>query len=447
MCFGRSFSEVATFAKPENFSNFQKHIDPDWIVEALKATGTATIRRRRLPAELVVWLVLAIGLFRNRSMWDVVSKLDLVMPGKNPIPAPSAVTQARARLGEEPLAWLFGRSAGEWAHTSAKQNGWKGFSLYAVDGTVLYTPDSVQNREHFGVLSGNKKGKGSNYPSVRMVALMAVRSHLIAGAAFGPATKSEQEIGQDLWKEIPENSLCIVDRNFLSADLLLSIAAQEGRHWLIRAKSNTKWRVIERLGPGDDLVEMTVSSTARKKNPSLPQKWRARAICYQRKGFRPQTLLTSLVDSIKYPANEVAELYHERWEIELGYGEIKTDILTNKEAIRSQLPSGVRQEIWGILLSYNLVRLEIERIAAEAGVVPTRISFIMAMRYIQDEWMWCAIASPGTIPEKLKQLRENVKKFILPKRRSERTYPRALKTHYLRYPRKKVTPNAAQILN
>jgi hypothetical protein len=91
-----------------------------------------------------------------------------------------------------------------------------------------------------------------------------------------------------------------------------------GRHWITRAKSNTKFRSIRRLGKGDELVEFEVSSEARQKNSSLPTHFDARAIRYHRKGFQPQILLTSLVDEIRFPAEEIRALYHERWELELG---------------------------------------------------------------------------------------------------------------------------------
>jgi hypothetical protein len=106
------------------------------------------------------------------------------------------------------------------------------------------------------------------------------------------------------------------------------------------------------------------------------------------KGFRPQTLLTSMLDATSYPADEIRELYHERWELELGYDEIKTEMLEREEAIRSRSPEGVRQELWGVFLAYNLVRLEMERIADEAGIEPRRVSFVTALRFIRDEWFW-----------------------------------------------------------
>jgi hypothetical protein len=161
-----------------------------------------------------------------------------------------------------------------------------------------------------------------------------------------------------------------------------------------------------------------------------------RAIGYQRKGFKPELLLTSMVDADAFPADEIVKLYHERWELELGYDEIKTEMLDREESIRSRSPEKVRQEVWGILIAYNLVRLEMERIAAEAAVEPTRISFITAFQHICDEFLWCSIATPGAVPRHLRNLRANVKRFILPPRR-ERVYPRAVKIKMSNYPRKR----------
>jgi hypothetical protein len=151
----------------------------------------------------------------------------------------------------------------------------------------------------------------------------------------------------------------------------------------IRVKCNLRWRVVKNLGPGDDLVELETGHHARSANPSLPKRWEVRAVSYQRRGFPPQVLLTSLTDPDRYPACELADLYHERREIELGYDEVKTDMLDRQEAIRSRKPSGVAQELWGVALAYNLVRLEMVRIAEEAKVPPNRISFTMALRLMR----------------------------------------------------------------
>jgi hypothetical protein len=437
MRFSECVSATTAFT-PDKFEDLRRDIDPEWVVQALEATGTATLRSRRLPAEQVVWLVIGMALFRSRSIHDVVSKLDLALPaaGCSVTVAPSSVAEARARLGADPMEWLFTISAQHWAHASARTHSWRGLALYGADGTTLRVPDSPENARHFGY-SHSVRGE-SAYPMVRGVGLMALRSHLLASVAFGPYETSEISYAVNLWSSVPHDSLTIVDKLFLSARILLPLARDgENRHWLIRAKKNSRWRVIRRLGARDALIEMNVSSEARRKDPSLPKTWGARAVTYQRKGFRPQTLLTSLIDPHAFPADEIASLYHERWELELGYDEIKTELLDREEAIRSKSPDAVRQELWGIFLAYNLVRLEMERVADEAGVEPTRISFVAALRLICDEWLWCAVATPGAIPKHLRNLRASLKTLILPPRRSERRYPRAVKIKMSNYPRKR----------
>lgn len=441
-------AQTMALAKPDSLDRFQEKIPREWVEEALsRRGGTATMRRRRLPAEQVIWIVLGMALFRNRPIWDVVEKLDLALPvPRQATVAPSAIPQARARLGEEPMAWLFARSAADWAHRSADRHRWRGLALYGVDGSTIRVPDSEINREHFGGHgAGGERGE-SGYPMVRVVALMALRSHLLADIEFGPKKVPELTYARQLWDSLPENSLTLVDRGFLGAGTLIPLTARGGnRHWLTRAKKDTLWTVVENLGPGDDLVEIKVSRAARSKEPSLPKTWLVRAIRYQRNGFPPQILLTSLLDPIKYPATEVISLYHERWEIEIGYDEIKTELLEREETIRSKTPKGVAQELWGVFLAYNLIRVEMEQVADESAVEPTRISFTVAMRMIRDEMLWCAVASPGAIPKNLIRLRADLKRYILPPRRTERSYPRAVKIKMSNYERKR--PKSKKTLN
>jgi hypothetical protein len=434
---GSALDCISSFPPPAELSQFAADLDPQWIDEALAATGTATLRKRRLPVEQVPWLVIGMALYRDRPITDVVNKLDLAMPSPtSPTVAPSAVVQARDRLGEAAMAWLFGRTGDRWAHESASNDRWHGLALYGVDGVTLRVPDSDENREHFGLANGGHRGT-SGYPLVRMAALMALRSHLLAAASFGPYNRSEYWYAEDLWPCLPaNNSLVIVDKNFFAANVLIPIHRDgRNRHWLIRVKRNAKYSVIEQLGKNDQLVEFNVSQKARRKNTSLPKTWRMRLIRYHRKGFRPQLVATSMVDAETYPAQEIVALYHERWEIELGYDEVKTEMLESIP-LRSKSVDRIRQEIWGLLIAYNLVRLEMARVAEQAGVPPTRISFVNVFRMICDEWLWCAIASPGAIPRHLRNLREKISLFVLPPRRSARSYPRAVKVKMSNYKRK-----------
>jgi hypothetical protein len=171
----------------------------------------------------------------------------------------------------------------------------------------------------------------------------------------------------------------------------------------------------------------------------LPETLQARAVRYQRRGFRPQTLLTSLLDPTAYPAAEIIELYHERWELELGFDEVKTHTLERQETLRSRAPERVRQELWGLAVGYNLVRLEMESVARRAGVPPRRISYRHALMLIRNFWVTAWLASPGVLPRRLDALHGELGLLILPERRPRR-YPRAVKIKMSNYPLKRNAP-------
>ena len=433
MSFAEELEQTAEWS-PESLSTFQRAIPADWIEEALEATGSASLRRRRLPAEQVVWLVLGIGLYRDRSIRDVCDKLDLALPDNNgrPVVASSALAQARERLGSAPLRYLFLSSAEAWSRQECHDD-FHGLKLLRVDGTVFEVPDTEANSEAFGFIE-SRKGYPNAFPSVRLTALMSLRTHLVWEAAFGACTQGEINYARELVSAAPAHSLTLFDRCYFSAELLLSWQqAQPESHWLTPVKRKMRYTVLKSLGEHDDLIEMPVSSQARQQHPHLPATWQARMIRFANPKGEITGFLTSLTDAERYPAQDLLRIYWERWEIEQGYGELKRRQLRNELLLRSQKPEGVAQELWGVLLAYNLVRLEIGRIAGEAKVPPLRISFLMAMRYIQDEFLWCAVASPGTIPKKLRALRANVRAFILPERKRP-SVKRTVRKSKTRYP-------------
>lgn len=440
---------VVPLGLPGDFEHFRRHLEGGWLEDALLATGTATIRRRRLPAEQALWLVIGMALMRNESIERVAALLNVALPapGADALVARSALTQARQRLGQEPLRHLFSATAEEWSAQSVEAHRWRGLSLYAMDGTTMRVPDSPESWEAFGGQCGNGSRAGSAYPTIRVLALMAVRSHVLAALRFGPYRVGEVTLARELWEDLPSNSLTIVDRNFLvAADLNRLVGDGKNRQWLAPAKSRVNLRTLKIFSKNDHLVEIELSPQTRRLNPELPAQWTARALRYHRKGFRPSLLLTSLVDPEKYPRDEVVELYHERWEIELGYDEIKTHMLAREESIRSRTPDGVRQEVWAIGLAYNLVRREMERAADEAGVVPTRISFVNALSMICHAWVvWSTPPlAPGRIPAALLDLRQRMRLLLLPPRRPKRSFPRVVKIKMSGYDKKWVQRPAAK---
>jgi hypothetical protein len=434
----KAFDCLVGFGLPEKFDGLKRHLDPSWIEEALQLAGVATVRRRRLPADQVIWVVIAMALFRNAPIEKVVDDLDLALPDeRDTLVAKSAITQARQRLKEDPLAYLFATTATEWATRSADKDRWRGLALYGMDGTTLRVADSPANRAEFG---GQNSHRGeSGYPQVRAVALMALRSHLLAAFRFSNYGTGEVTLARDLWREMPESSLVIVDRNFLLARELIQLECSGNRHWLTRAKTRTPYAVVEKLGRNDNLVVLE------RKQDDLPGTWLMRAIDYQVKGHPPSTLLTSLTDAKAYPAKELIALYHERWELEIAFDEVKTHLLDRQETIRSRTVEGVRQELWGIAIAYNLVRLEMERIAGELKVPPTRISFMAAVALCQNLFRLMSGRRPyacGNLPRDLGDLERNMKRLVLPERRRERAYPRAVKVKMSNYERKRPSTTA-----
>jgi hypothetical protein len=440
-------SDVAT-----SLERFGKTLDYEWIQEALAATGKATVRRRKLSSEEIVWLVIGMALFRDRSIQEVVSHLELVLPSspkgdkKSVSVAPSAIPQGRYRVGPDPLKVIFARTAETWTRQAAEQNRWRDLALYGVDGTALRVPDTEENRDAFG-LPPTSRGQ-SGYPQVRLVVLMALRSHLLHAASFGPFNgkkNGEQSLAKNLWKQVPDHSLVILDRGFMDYSMLYHLNCGDpepelkpiSRHWLIRGRKGLRIHTVKVLGTGDELVEIPINSKLQRKDSSLPQSMFVRAVHYQAKGFQPQFLLTTLTDPEKYPAHELVSLYHERWELELGYREIKTHLLEREESLRSKKTEGIHQEIWGILLAYNLVRREMLTVAQKAGVLPNRVSFKHSLMFIRVLFLVEAWAcSPGNLPKRLDSFHEQLASLlILPERRTHRRYKRHVKIKMSGYAR------------
>lgn len=417
---------------PETFEGLRSHLPLEWIQDCLEKQGVATLRRRKLPVENVVWLIVGMALFRDRPIPEIVQRLDLVLPGEDgqrQDVANSAITPARDRLGFEPLRRLFEATARRWAGESAERYPWRGLTLLGIDGTTLRVPDSAENRRVYESFSG------SNYPIVRLAMLMALRSRVALDCSFAGGRTSETTLAKDLLGSIPDSSLTILDRYFHNYEIWHRIHSQgENRHWLVRAREDLRgsWKTLERLGPGDELVEIAVRQSTRSKHPELPEVLRIRVIRYRRAGFKTRILVTSLLDPKLYPAREVAELYHERWELELAYDEIKTQALERQEAIRSQSPERVRQELLGLMIAYNLVRREMEGMAMRLELPANRISFQATLMMMRDLFCWAEVASPGKLPSMLAEMRLKLESFVLPPRRARR-YPRLLKMRASKY--------------
>lgn len=418
-----------------SFASVAEAIEPQWIEESLFTTNKASIRRRRLPAQQTIWLVIMMGLMRNKSIKEVCSSLDIALQsGDNQgwsHVAPSVLSDCRKRLGESPMAYLFKIANLAWSEHDIPSDNALGLNILAVDGTVFRCQDSPENAEEFGFISKTVKP----YPQLRMVGLMSTTTRMLLGAQFDACNVGEITLARRLFDDVPPHSLTLFDRCYFSADLMLSWQ-QLGpdSHWLTPAKSNMRYDVVERYADNDFLIDMPVSPQAQKSNPTLPSTWQARLITYQHPKGEIKGFITSLIDNDQYPLEDLLSIYWQRWEIEEGFGELKSTQLAGETTLRSRFPEGVKQELWGALLAYNLIRLEMTQIAKEAKVAPTRISFTAAISIIDTQLRCLALSPDGTLPKKLIQMRQDIKHFILPKKRKHRTFPRSVLYIPCRYP-------------
>ena len=421
-----------------DWKRLSEHLPYEWIEDALSYTGRASIRQRRLPAHQVVWLVISLALFRHRSVRQVVAELDLALPDlADRCVSDSAVTQARQRLGEDPLSWLFTTSARAWCIQDEHRHLSGGLRLLAMDGTTLKLTDSAANREHFGAPSF-AAGAVASYPHARMVTLTALSTQLVLAAEFGPFCLSEKALTLQLLDKIPDQSLTVLDKGFLSAELMGKLCRNgHERHYIIPAKSNQRWELVEGTIE-DGIVKMAVSAAARKFDPELGTHWRARAVRRKDSEGKETYLLTSLTDKKRFPATIIGQLHRERWKIETSYRELKQSMMGMALSLRSHSVEATRQEIWGCLIAYNLVRMEMARAADEAQCAPTEISFVLALHAFQFEMMHAAtLHAQGNLPGVLKRMRERILQE-LNVYRPGRKFARVAKAKPQRYPERRL---------
>jgi len=417
-----------------DLSTFTQNIPVEWVSSALELSSQATIRRRRLPSDQVLWLVLGMALFRDEPVHEVARRLNICAQGlaSLDLPARSGISQARARLGADPVEDLFRKCGQHWGAERYPDDDWQGLQVLAVDGALLRTADTPELRAHFG--SGNTgTERQTPYPLMRLVALMNVRSHIMLDARLSPYRRGEMRLAEDFIEKIPDRSVTLLDKGFWGADLLLSLAGNgTERHWLTPSRSNLVGEEVERYNQNDRILEMRVSAQARKKNPALPTHWRVREVSYEHQG-KMKTVLTSL-PATAYSTKAVAELYQERWEIELGFRDLKSSMQRNALTLRSKTIELVYQEVWGLLLAYNIIRREASQAAVAYGRAPSEIRFKPACHYIAAQLIVMAAAQPvSATGRRLSRLRSGVGSLFL-EHRPRPTTPRTVKISKTRYP-------------
>ncbi|RHW74542.1 IS4 family transposase [Colwellia sp. RSH04] len=422
--------------KPNQVETLADLLPLELIEEAYALTDTVTLRKRKLTLESTAWLLIGMAIYNDKSMADVVNMLDIVDREGKPFVAPSALTQRRKSLGESAMKSLFNCTQKHW-NEKANHPHWNGLTLLGVDGVVWRTDDSEENNKAF------TKPKNTQYPQVRMVCQMELSSHLISASAFDDYNVNEMVLAEKLIESTPDNSLTLFDRGFYSLGLLHKWQTTGSeRHWLIPLKKNVQYEVIRSLGRNDKLVQLSSNPRARKLWPNLPKTLEARLVTRKING-KDYSVLTSMTNPMKYPSADIGDLYSHRWEIELGYREQKQYMLGNRLTLRSRLPELVKQELWGILLTYNLVRYQMVKMchSLKGDYLPYQLSFNGGLAQIVRLLVGLPYSSPGAVPRQLKHFYCMAESLILAPRRG-RSFPRTVKPRPQRYARNK---NAAHL--
>lgn len=445
MGFAAWLEDVGDGERAKAFDALRSEIGVAWVTEALKRTGKQTIRRRLLTNEAVVWLVIGMSLFRDIAIEGVAKHLGLIRREEETgrrSPTGSRVggdttAKARQRVGVRPLEVLFRLLADAWSEEVQGTGLWRGLNLLAVDGSTVSIADTPENDVVYG-RPGSSRSTAA-YPQVRVLGLLSIGSRLLLDFVVGMLAQSEQELAALLWDKLPNHSLVILDRGFVNyANFYRIPSSGTNRHWLCRGKSKLSFKVVKNFGAGDSLVELTISSRQRKLDPELPATIQVRLVEFQLKGFRgTYRLLTSMVDPAEVSVQELISLYHERWQVETAYSEVKVRMLHRRETIRSKTPEGVWQELLGLAIAYNLVRVMMARAAKTADLPPYRLSFHNSLLHVRSFLLAAPEIAPGNLPRLYAKLAGELAILVLPEQR-ERSYPRQVKKKMSNYKRKTI---------
>jgi hypothetical protein len=381
-------------------------VSRDLIEDVLAATGRREKRKRLLPAHVMVRFCQAMCLFYEDDYEEVMNKLVESLRDMNSwsddwdTPTTSAITQARQRLGFEPLRELFDRCAVPVAESGIKGAWLRGRRLMAIDGFMLDVADTPENVREFGRSSNG--AQRSAFPQARVVALGECGSHAIVGAALGGCRNGEQALAQRLLGWLESNMLVIADRNFYGFDLWRQYRAT-GADLLWRVKSDLRLPVLRVLSDGSYLSVVMDSAIRGARRQQLLDAARdgaeldpdqatiVRVVEYEvpdREGNGTGELIcliTTILDPNEVGVAELAAAYHERWEAENTIDELKTHQRGPARILRSKSPDMVKQEIWALLLTHYSIRRLMCRAADEADVDPDRISFMRSLRIIRRQ--------------------------------------------------------------
>jgi hypothetical protein len=368
------------------------------IDEVLQDSGKASQRERLLPAPAVVYYVMALALWREAPLEEVLRVVcqGLQWLGGGQAAAvqasKSAISQARTRLGPEAMRQIAQRVLRPLARAGAPGAWYRRWRLMAVDGSCMDVADEAVNAAHFGY-PGASRGS-SAFPQARLLGLVECGTHVVVAASIAPYKHSEVAMATSLLPvNLTADMLVMADRNFYSFKLWQACAAS-GAKLLWRVKSNLRLPVQQELGDGSYLSVIFDSADRARQ---CPQQVRVIDYALQDSGAPAQDsyrLVTNILEPKDAPALDLAALYHERWEVESVFDEFKTHMRAASTVLRSKTPDLVEQELWGLLLAHFAIRQLMEQAAWQSGLDPDRLSFTNALRVIKRKMPQAAAVPP-----------------------------------------------------
>jgi len=416
---------------PGHLGELTQQVPFDMVDAVLADTRTAQRRVRGLPSRVVVYLLLAGCLFAELGYRQVWHRLVAGLDGLHvPTPSEAGLTKARRRVGVAPLRVLFDLLRGP-AATTAGPVRWHRLLVCAIDGTIMSVPDSPANLTRYGKQRGGVTG-GSSYPMLRLVAVVACGTRTIIDAVFGPISHGETTYARQLTDSLRRGMLVLADRNF-AAGYLLAAVAGTGAHMLVRARtdrSGPKLAVLRRHRDGSyrstfggrlvRIVEAEITVTTTTGTSTGVYR-----------------LITTLLDHHRHPADALIRLYHERWEIETAYLELKASILGGR-VLRARTPSGVDQEVYALLVTYQILRTAMtDATNSTRGIDPDRASFTVALHAARDQLVQATGVIADTAIDLVGKIGRLVLDNLLPDRRlriNARTVKRAISKYNARGP-------------
>jgi hypothetical protein len=367
----------------------------------LDETGRGSSRQRDLPAHVVVYYVIALALYMQSSYKEVMRcllegvgwLLDKAEPPK--VVVDSAISQARTRLGWEPMQRLHDEVVKPVAIATTRGAWFKGLRVVSLDGSSLDVPDEQDNAREFGKQTA-PRGETA-FPQIRFVSLVENGTHVLFGSRMGPYSTSENEIALEVLPFLTPGMLCLADRGFYGFNLW-SKALATGADLLWRTRMNAilpREKVLE-----DGSFLSTIYPT-----PHDHVRGRGgvtiRVVEYTLEGMEDAEplyrLATTLMDPKVAPAMELAALYHERWEIEGALDELKTHLRGSRIVLRSKRPDLVKQEFYGLVMAHFAIRALMHEAALSADVDPDRLSFLHAIRVVRRKLARFASLPPSGV--------------------------------------------------